>query len=155
MTWSIEQLAFVIYNNRTVEGVVSNFMPQQLDPSNLIELEKKLQWSKFFYEKNQRFLEIEKSKLDLEAPDITVTLQDVNNLTNQVQNAYTNLNGFELDYLISRGITKEIIDEYKIGGLSNITNYNDLITLNATCHPLLKPILEDGLEGGGIIISFI
>lgn len=36
--------------------------------------------------------------------------------------------------------------------MSLITDYKDLEILNATCHPVLKPILEDGLEDGGIII---
>ena len=66
--------------------------------------------------------------------------------------SHKKLSGIELEYLNNRGINKEIIDIYKIGGLSHIKDYNNLQMLNATCHPVLKPILEDGMDGGGIII---
>jgi hypothetical protein len=151
MKWTPEQLAFILYNNRSVEGVVQNFLPI-IDGYKMIELEKKLDWCKSFYDKNQRFLEIESSRLDLTSEDIVVTPDDLKSLSQTVLDSHKNLSGIELEYLLNRGITKDTIDKYKIGGLSFIKTPKHLEILNATCHPILKPILEDGIEGGGIII---
>jgi hypothetical protein len=152
MKWSNQDLAFILYNNRSVDGVVRHFFPNNLDPFKLINLEKKLDWSKYFYENNQRFVEIESNKLDLDGDDITVKPEDIHSLTDIVLKSHNELSGFELEYLLNRGITQDIINQYKIGGLSSIKDYNHLVILNATCHPVLKPVLEDGIEGGGIII---
>lgn len=152
MKWSNQDLSFILYNNRSVEGVVSNFLRKEIDPFKLIHLERKLDWSKYFYENNQRFVEIESNKLDLDGDDIIVKPEDIDSLTEIVLQSHNELSGFELEYLLNRGITEDIIKKYKIGGLSLIKDYNHLVILNATCHPVLKPILEDGIEGGGIII---
>jgi hypothetical protein len=152
MKWSSQQLAFILYNNRSVEGVVSNFISDKIDGSELIGIESKLDWSKSFYESNQRFIEIESNKLDLTCDDIIIKPEDIHSLTDIVLGSHINLSGIELDYLINRGITEDIISKYKIGGLSNIKEYRHLTVLNATCHPVLRPVLEDGIEGGGIII---
>ena len=152
MKWNPHQLAFILYNNRSVESVVSNFIPSNIDGIKLTKLESKLDWSKSFYESNQRFVEIESNKLDLEADDITVKPEDIQSLTHIISQSHNQLSGVELEYLLNRGITKDIINQYKIGGLSSIKEYSHLVSLNATCHPVLKPVLEDGIEGGGIII---
>jgi len=151
MKWTPQQLAFILYNNRSVEGVVQNFLPH-IDGFQMIELEKKLDWCKGFYQQNQRFLEIESSRLDLTSDDVIFTKQELEDLSQIVLDSHINLSGIELEYLLNRGITKDIIDKYKIGGLSFIKDLKHLEILNATCHPILKPILEDGIEGGGIII---
>lgn len=152
MKWPIKDLAFILYNNRSVDGVVKFFFNKNVDPFRLMHLEKKLDWSKSFYEKNQRFIELESNKLDLTAGDVIVKPEDIDSLTDVVLESNLNISGNELDYLINRGISRDIIDTYKIGGLSFIKDYNHLTILNATCHPVLRPVLEDGIEGGGIII---
>ena len=152
MKWSPQQLAFILYNNRSVEGVVSNFISDKIDGLELIQIESKLDWSKSFYERNQRFIEIESNKLDLTCDDVIVKPEDIHNLTDIVLKSHINLSGIELEYLVNRGITEDVISQYKIGGLSNIKDYSHLTILNATCHPVLRPVLEDGIEGGGIII---
>jgi hypothetical protein len=58
MKWLNQDLAFILYNNRIVEGVVRHFIPNNFDPFKLINLEKKLDWSKFFYENNKMELKV-------------------------------------------------------------------------------------------------
>lgn len=152
MKWTKEELSFILYNNRSLNGVVMNFLPKIEDPIYLIEIEKKLDWVKSLYEKDQRFVEIEPNKLNLEADDVIVTKNDIALLTDIIIESHKNISDHELQYLLNRGITNDIIKNYKIGGLSNIKDYKHLEILNATCHPVLRTILEDGLEGGGIII---
>jgi hypothetical protein len=77
MKWSNQDLAFILYNNRSVEGVVRHFISSNINPFKLVNLEKKLDWSKFFYENNQRFVEIESNKLDLDVDDITVKPEEI------------------------------------------------------------------------------
>lgn len=153
MSYTKHELTFILFNNRSVEGVVKNFIcDYQIDGYKLIKLEQKLDWCKRIYEKDQKFVEIDIRELDINSVDIEVKPEDISNVQDQIISAHINLSGLEYNYLKNRGISDDIIKEWKIGGLSNITNIKALESINATCHPVLKPILEDGLEGGGIII---
>lgn len=153
MSYTKHELTFILFNNRSVEGVVKNFIcDYQIDGYKLIKLEEKLDWCKRIYEKDQKFVEIDIKELDINSVDIEVRPEDISNVQDQIISAHINLSGLEYNYLKNRGISDDIIKEWKIGGLSNITNLETLEVINATCHPVLKPILEDGLEGGGIII---
>jgi hypothetical protein len=149
--YSIEELAFILYNNRSVKGVVENFIPQNIDSDDLIEIEKILVYvRKIFHD--QKFVEVEKKDVDFMASDITVKPSDIENLKEKIINASKNISEIEKEYLIKRGIGEKIINQWQIGGLSQIKDCRDLEIINATCHPILRPILEDGIVGGGIII---
>jgi 5S rRNA maturation endonuclease (ribonuclease M5) len=149
--YTIEELSFILYNNRSVNGVVKNFIPKDINPFKLNDIENKLDHYKKIYN-DQKFVEINRNEIDETCEDIHVTPITIQNLTNMVKLSHLNLCGKELEYLLNRGITQDIISQWFIGGMSLITDYKDLEILNATCHPVLKPILEDGLEDGGIII---
>ena len=152
--YTIEELSFILYNNRSINGVVKNFIPNDIDAFKLNDIENKLDHYKNIFT-GQKFVEINRDEVDEICEDISVSPIDIQNLTNVVKSSHLNLHGKELEYLLNRGITKDIIDKWYIGGLSLITDYSDLQILNATCHPVLSPILEDGLEGGGIIIPLL
>jgi len=100
----------------------------------------------------EQYVEIDISQLDTDADDILVNPIDIERITSKVLIASENINQLEKDYLLNRGITIDIINDWKIGSLSSITDINDMITLSATCHPVLRTFLTDGIEGGGIII---
>lgn len=156
MRYTKHDLTFILFNNRSVEGVVKNFLSNyQIDGLNLIKLERKLDWCKKLYDQDQKFVEIDSRELNVDADDVIVVPNDIKGVQDEILNAHKNLSGFEYEYLINRGISNDIISKWKIGGLSNISDYKTLEILNATCHPVLKTILEDGLEGGGIIIPLI
>lgn len=153
MSYSKEEITFILFNNRSVEGVVRNFIyDYRIDGHRLIKLEEKLDWCKRIYETEQKFVEVSTKELDLSTKDIRVTPVDIYNAQKDILKAHENLSGVEYEYLKNRGITDDVIKKWKIGGLSNIKDAKTLESINATCHPILKPILEDGLEGGGIII---
>ena len=153
MNYSDQELGFILYNNRSVNGVVSNFIPKEIDGYKLIKIEEQLDWCKSIYEKNDKFIEIEKNQLDLNSNDINLTPDELSNLQEEILNS--KLSDAEHNYLTKRGINEEVIKKYELRGLSNIINNDTLIKLNATCHPILKNILSDGIEGGGIIIPYI
>ena len=156
MSYTKHELTFILFNNRSVEGVVKNFISSyQIDGFRLIKLEEKLDWCKKIYENDQKFVEIDTRELDTTAGDIRVGPIDLFNSQRHIFESHENLSGVEYEYLKRRGITDEIIKQWKIGGLSNIKDDKVLEAINASCHPILKPILEDGLEGGGIIIPLI
>lgn len=151
MKWTHEQLGFILYNNRSVEGVVENFLPKNINPVKLIYLENALEKCKDeLY--TESLVGVEMSKLNLDTNDIIVTPTDLEKLGDLVLNSHNSLGGWELEYLYKRGIKEDIINKWKLGGLSHITDYNHLIILNATCHPILSSVLVDGIDGGGIII---
>jgi hypothetical protein len=148
MNYTIEELSFILYNNRSVNGVVKNFIPKDIDALKLIKIENVLNhFQSIFNEK--KFVEINRKEIDESSTDIDVYPQDIHQLTNKINFEF---NEVELNFLLQRGINQDIINQYKLSGLSSIKDYNDLVILNATCHPVLKPIIEDGLEGGGILI---
>ena len=150
--YSNEQLGFILYNNRSVEGVVSNFIDKSIDPYKLMEIESQLDWCKSHFDEG-RLVEINQKQLDLNASDIVINPNDIINCSDIVLNS--KLNQLELKWLHNRGINNDIISKWNIKGLSNIKDNKVLETIGATCHPILKPLLQDGIEGGGIIIPII
>ena len=51
----MEELGFILYNNRSVNGVVKNFIPNNIDPIKLIKIENVLEHFKNIF-KNEKFL---------------------------------------------------------------------------------------------------
>lgn len=149
--WRTDELAFILYNNRSIEGVVQNFIPTDTNWDLLDDVESKIEWVQQIYNED-KFIEVEKQYLNPDADDITYGPQDVRDLTELIVEAHNNISDFEKDWLHKRGITDDIINKWKIGGLSYIKDQKALEVLNCTVHPLLNPILEDGIEGGGILI---
>jgi len=149
--YSTEDLSFIIYNNRSIDGVVKNFIPDDIDAMELIQIENILDHINNIFD--QKFIEISKNDINIDVEDIHVYPNDINNLTNKVLES--NLSDVELDFLLQRGITHDIIKKWNLKGLSSIVDHRDLEKLNATCHPALSKVLEDGLQGGGIIIPLL
>lgn len=142
-------LSFILFNNRSIKGVVKNFIPKNLNASTISKIESQIE----FFQKafsSQKFVEIDRSEFDMNAEDIYTFPEDISKLTNKILTA--NLSNVELTYLQNRGVDDKTISNWKIVGLSAITDYKDLEVLNATCHPLLKKLFDDGIDGGGIVI---
>ena len=122
MKYTIEQLGFILYNNRSVEGVVQNFLDPTMNPFRLIQIEKKFDWCKSLYNNLEKMVEVDLSLLKPDSDDEIVTpeqLESVSELT------LSNLGKFskdEKDFLIKRNITDSIIDKYQILGLSQFTD---------------------------------
>ena len=49
MNYTKQQLGYILYNNRSVEGVVKNFLNFECDAEKLIDIEKKFEWCKSLY----------------------------------------------------------------------------------------------------------
>jgi len=151
MKYTIEQLGFILYNNRSVEGVVQNFLDPTINPFRLIQIEKKFDWCKSLYNNLEKMVEVDLSLLKPDSDDEIVTpeqLESVSELT------LLNLGKFskdEKDFLIKRNITDSIIDKYQILGLSQFTDKEHLRVIGATCHPILQSFLKDGIDEGGIV----
>ena len=149
MKYTTEELAFILYNNLSVDGVVNNFIPTNINPFELVKIDNILEnFRKIF--NGQKFIEINRNEVNETAEDIFVDQNDIKSVGDKLLNI--GIDGFELEYLLKRGIGYDIINEWKIRGLSQIKDYNNLVILNATCHPVLKTLLSDGIEGGGIVI---
>lgn len=146
-----EELAFILYNNRSVNGVVKNFLPN-LDPVKLIKLESRLQKSKSLFENDKRMVEVSTKDLLVSADDIILKPEDLGSLTDLILQNIGNFSDEEYLYLTNRGFGDSTILEWKLLGLSSIKRKKDLITIGATCHPVLSKIFDDGIGSGGIII---
>jgi hypothetical protein len=86
MNYTNEELAYILYNNRSFKGVVRNFLPKDIDTKILLEVEKKLNWVKKIYNNFERFIEIDKSKLNLVAEDYKLESDDISGLSTQIFN---------------------------------------------------------------------
>lgn len=150
--WNNDELAYILYNNRSVKGVVNNFMDLNINPFLLNKVESVLESCKKSIIDNQRMVEVDKNQLNLDCRDISVSKKELELLTFLIGKNVGVFNETEYEYLINRGIGDETILNWSILGLSSIRNRKHLEIIGATCHPLLSNILVDGVENGGIII---
>jgi hypothetical protein len=152
MNWTKEELGFVLYNNRSVNGVVKNFIPKNINPFKLIRLEKILKESKSKFQSDDRMVEVNMKEIDSDSGDISIIPKDLTDLTDLF---YLNTGKFsdnEINFLLDRGINQEVICKWKLFGLSQITDRRQLEIIGATVHPSMIGFLEDAIENGGIII---
>lgn len=151
--YSVEELHFILFNNRSLEGVLLNFVDWTEYSPELIEIEKQFSFIKSQFDEHKT-IEVNSDELNLQAEDINYSIQDLQKYTELVEESHQHLlsKNFEYQWLIDRGINENLIKKYKLSSLSHIKDEDALIKIGATCHPLLKPILDDGLEGGGIVI---
>ena len=149
--YSKEDLSFILFNNRSVNGVVKNFLPTNINAFKLISLEENLNKVKSMYSK-PRLIEVDSRELDLESEDVLVKREEIQNLRNLVLDLAGSFNQREYEYLTNRGVGEQTILNYKLFGLSSVKDPEHLRILGATVHPILKKFLDDGLDGGGIVI---
>ena len=152
MNWTKEELGFVLYNNRSVNGVVKNFIPKNINPFKLIRLERILKDSKSKFQSDDRMVEVNMKEIDSNSIDISIIPKDLSDLTDEF---YLNVGKFsdnEINFLLDRGINQEVMWKWKLFGLSQITDRRQLEIIGATVHPSMIGFLEDAIENGGIII---
>lgn len=146
-----EELGFILYNNRSVKGVVSNFLPN-MNPFKLTKIENQFSKCKQMFNHDNRMVEIDINELDVDAEDIVVTPKELESLTDFFKEHSGLLSVEEFEYLEKRGLGEETILNWEILGLSNFKERKHLEIIGATCHPVLRKILIDGIENGGIVI---
>jgi hypothetical protein len=146
-----EELGFILYNNRSVKGVVSNFLPK-LNPIKLMKIENQFNKCKEIFNNDNRMVEINIDELDTEAEDVIITPEELASLTDLITENIGLLNTNEFEYLEKRGFGEKTILDWDILGLSNIKEIRHHEILGSTCHPVLKTIMTDGIENGGILI---
>jgi hypothetical protein len=152
MNYTNEELAYILYNNRSVKGVVKNFLPKDIDTKILLEVEKKLNWVKKIYNNFERFIEIDKSKLNLDSEDVQLKISDISCLSTQIFENTGKFSDTESKFLNSRGINEDIINQYSLSGVSFIQDHDILNKLNFSLHPLLNTFLDPNFPEEGIII---
>ena len=146
-----EELGFILYNNRSVKGVVSNFLPK-FNPMKLMKIESQFSKCKEMFNNDNRMVEINIDELDTKVEDIIITPDDLASLTDLIKENIGSLNTNEFEYLENRGFGEKTILDWDILGLSNIKEMRHHEILGSTCHPILKKIMIDGIENGGILI---
>ena len=152
MNYTNEELAYILYNNRSVKGVVKNFLPKDIDTKILLEVEKKLNWVKKIYNNFERFIEIDKSKLNLDVEDVKLEISDISCLSKQIFKNTGKFSDTESQFLKSRGITEDIMNEYSLSGVSFIQDHDILNKLNFSLHPLLNKFFYANYPEEGIVI---
>lgn len=143
-----DELGFILYNNRS-KNLVKRFV-KNINPFHLIKIEKIYELSGSELSNTQK-VEVDKKDLELNSQDVLIHPSDIEALTEKFINSVGIFNESEREFLYNRGITDDLIDKWHIMGLSNFTG-DDLITIGATVHPILRNVLSDGIEDGGIIL---
>jgi hypothetical protein len=146
-----KELGFILYNNRSVKGVINNFI-DYVNPLRLILIEKKLAKSKKIFTNDNRMVEVNLSELYIEADDIIVTKEELDSLSDIFIKSVGEFSENEYNYLKNRGISDQVIENNGLFGLSQIKDKRHLDIIGASCHPILNKVLSDGIEGGGIVI---
>ena len=151
MKYSVEEIGFILYNNRSVKGVIQNFFDPKINPYQLIKIEEKFDWAKSIYANLEQLVEVDLSLLDPNADDEVVTPEHLSELTDLITTNIGKFSDNEEKFLKSRKIPIELLKEWNFLGLSNITEKEHLRRIGATCHPILQTFLKDGIEEGGIV----
>lgn len=147
MNYTIEQINHIIYNNRTYEGVVENFIPKLSfsDIELLLEIGSQLKFINKIVSKGSSVI-IDKTKLDLETDknDIIITPNDLKNIIIPKGD----FNEKEIELINKKKLPEDIIKQYNISPLSKITDINTLKILGITTHPILEKLIGDGISDG-------
>lgn len=152
MNWTLEELGFILYNNRSVNGVVKNFIPKNINPFKLTKLEKILKKSKSRFQSDDRMVEVNINEINQKSNDITVTPEELKELS---EDFYLNVGKFSYDetnFLFDRGVYAEVMWKWKLFGLSQIKERRQLEIIGSTVHPTMSGFLDDAIESGGIVI---
>ena len=152
MNWTSEELGFILYNNRSVDGVVKNFIPKGINPFILTKLERILKKSKSKFQSDDRMVEVNINEINQNSNDILVNPEDLKELS---EDFYLNVGKFsydEIHFLFDRGVNQEVMWKWKLFGLSQIKEMRQLEIIGATVHPTMSKFLDDAIESGGIII---
>jgi hypothetical protein len=152
MDWTLEELGFILYNNRSVNGVVKNFIPKGINPFKLTKLEKVLKKSKSKFLSDDRMVEININEINKKSGDVLVKPEDLKELS---EDFYLNVGKFsydEMNFLFDRGVDQEVMWKWQLFGLSQITDKRQLEIIGATVHPTMSGFLNDAIESGGIVI---
>lgn len=152
MDWTLEELGFILYNNRSVNGVVKNFIPKGINPFKLTKLEKVLKKSKSKFLSDDRMVEININEINKKSGDVLVKPEDLKELS---EDFYLNVGKFsydEMNFLFDRGVDQEVMWKWQLFGLSQITDKKQLEIIGATVHPTMTGFLNDAIENGGIVI---
>ncbi len=151
MKYSIEEIGFILYNNRSVNGTISNFLDKNMDPMKLIRIERKFDWVKSLYQNLEKMVEVDLSLLNPEADDEIILPEQLEELTDFFNTNIGKYSDKEKEFLINRKIPLEVCNKWGFLGLSNFKNPEHLRRIGATCHPILRGFLQDGIEEGGIV----
>jgi len=152
MNWNLEELGFILYNNRSVNGVVKNFIPKNINPFKLSKLEKILKKSKSKFQSDDRMVEVNIKEINQNTNDILVRPEDLKELS---EDFYLNVGKFsydEIHFLLDRGVDQEVMWKWRLFGLSQIKERKQLENIGATVHPTMTGFLDDEIENGGIVI---
>lgn len=152
MNWTLEELGFILYNNRSVKGVVRNFIPKDINPFKLTKLEKILKKSKSKFQSDDRMVEVNIREINQNTKDVLVTPEDLKELSHDFYLKCGKFSYDEIHFLLDRGINQEVMWKWKLFGLSEIKDRLNLETIGATVHPTMSSFLNDSIETGGIVI---
>lgn len=156
MNYTTKQLAFILYNNRSVEGVVSNFIKDfKFNGHVLNEIEEQLAWcSRGINE--VRTVEVNTSELITTSEDIIVTRPQLESCDSALRAAHQILLGdlTEARWLIERGVDMDMVKDWNLCSLRSVAENNPgcLEALGISIHPVLSGLFDDDILGGGIII---
>jgi hypothetical protein len=152
MNWTTEELGFILYNNRSVDGVVKNFIPKKINPFKLTKIEQILKSSKSKFQSDDRMVEVNINEINQKSNDIKVTPEDLKELSEDFYLKVGQFSQPEIHFLFDRGVDQEVMWKWQLFGLSQITDKRHLEIIGATVHPTMSKFLEDAIESGGIVI---
>lgn len=146
--YTIKEINHIIYNNRSTDGVIKNFMPKlEINDLNLLlKIGNQMKFINKLIPKSSS-INIYEKELDLNSPDIEIFPKQLEN----IKISSRNFSDIELKLIQKKNIPNYIIDQYDISPLSQFKDIEILNILGVTTHPILKRLLGDGISDGLII----
>lgn len=147
--YTVQQINHIIYNNRTYEGVVKNFIPKLnfKDLDLLLEIGNQIEFANNIVNQETSII-IDKSKLDLDLQDIEIFKSDIEN----IKISSRSFSQDELKLIKNKKIPDNLIEKYDISPLSQFKNNPEILKLlGVTTHPILIRLLGNQISDGLII----
>lgn len=146
--YTIKEINHIIYNNRSTDGVIKNFMTKlEINDLNLLlKIGNQMQFINKLIPVSSS-INIDEKELDLNSPDIEIFPKQLEN----IKISSRNFSDIELKLIQKKNIPNHIIDQYDISPLSQFKDIETLNILGVTTHPILKRLLGDGISDGLII----
>lgn len=152
MNWTLEELGFILYNNRSVNGVVKNFIPKHINPFKLKKIESVLKTSKSKFQSDDRMVEVNINEINQLSEDVTVTPEELKSLSEDFYLKCGKFSYDEFHFLFDRGVYDQVMWKWRLFGLSQIEDRRHLEIIGTTVHPTMSGFLDDAIEKGGIVI---
>ena len=101
MNYSKKEIGFILYNNRSPEMISKN-IDKDINPYELIKIEKEFDWSKSIFDDLENFVEVDISLLSPDSEDVIYNSDEIKEITDYINSKIGKFSENESNFLKKR-----------------------------------------------------